>query len=651
MRAAMTGTGEVATGGATMVSVRLFDRFEVTVDGLPVAEGRWRLRKARDLVKLLALARGHRLHREQVMAVLWPDRDPRVVANNLHQVLHVTRRALDVSGAGGGGLMRVEGQMIALAPAGGVEVDVLAFEAAARLARREGTVAAYRAALALCTGEMLPEDRHEEWAEERRVVIAEERRDLLRRLVQAETAAGRRQEVVDSLHELVASDHDDDSARASLGLAGAAAGTVSDPLSFATPATAPPPFVANNLPTALSSFVGRELILTELAAALRSARLLTLSGPGGVGKTRLALTLARRCLDSYPDGAWLVELSSVARGGAVAGAVAEVLGVRASPGEPLLDALASGLRSHRTLLVLDTCEHVVADCARLAERLLSTCSALTILATSREPLRIGGEVVWRVPSLTTPDLDATEPAAVMQSEAARLLVDRARAVSPRFALTDDNAVHVAHVCRRLDGLPLAIELVAGRLAALGLDQLVDRLDHRLHMVAAGGRSLLTRQQTLRATVEWSHDLLTDAERITLRRLAVFVGGFDLEAAEDVCSGGPVVATDVLELVIRLVDKSLVDVEEVEGTIRYRLLDTIREYAVDKLREAGELNETAERHATWFLDLGRRVRQHLGRGDEAAWLNNLDPEQDNLRAALDHSLSADPERALGLAAAL
>ena len=610
----MATSTEAVARGAPLVCVRLFDRFEVTVDGLPVADERWRLRKARDLFKLLALERGHRLHREQVMAFLWPDRDPQAVANNLHQVLHVARRALDVSGSGRGGLLPIEGQMIALAPAAVVEVDVLAFEAAAREARRVGTVAAIRAALTLFTGDLLPEDRYEDWAEERRLVIEEARRDLLRRLAQAEISAA-------------------------------------TPVASTMPPAVPSPSVANNLPSALSSFVGREVLLTDLHDALQAARLLTLTGPGGVGKTRLAVALARRCLDNYPDGAWLVDLSAVARDDAVAGAVAAVLGVRAGPGEALLDAVAASVGNNRTLLVLDTCEHVVAGSALLAERMLSMCAGLTILVTSRELLRIAGEVVWRVPSLTTPDRDATEPDAVTRSEAARLLVDRARAASPTFALTPENAAEVAHICRRLDGLPLAIELVAGRLVALGVDRLVDLLDRRLHLIAAGGRTPITRQQTLRATVEWSHDLLADAERITLRRLAVFVGGFDLEAAEVVCAGGVVVVADVLELVLRLVDKSLVDVEEVAGTIRYRVLDTIREYALEKLREADEVDATTERHATWFLGVARRVQQHLGRGDEAQWLRRLDPEQDNLRAAMDRLLATDGERALGMAAAL
>src|SRR6266536_2676743 len=337
----------------------------------------------------------------------------------------------------------------------------------------------------------------------------------------------------------------------------------------------------HNLPLQLTSFIGREQALDELGHLLAGTRLLTLTGPPGVGKTRLALQLAGEALDAYADGVWLVELAPLVDPALVPQTVAAVLGVQEELGRPLLDTLAEALRSRQQLLVLDNCEHLVAACASLADRLLRACRHLEILATSREALGIAGETAWWVPT---------------------------------FALTERNAGAVVQVCSRLDGIALALELAAARMRALSVEQLATRLvaavashaesgtEDPFRLLTAGSRAALPRQQTLRAALDWSYDLLTDAERRLLRRLAVFAGGWTLEAAEQVCAGDGIAPEDVLELLVQLVNKSLVVVEIQAETQRYRLLEMIRQYAWEKPREADEEAAMRHRHLEWVRAL-------------------------------------------------
>ncbi len=448
------------------VNVSLLGGFAAAVGGVPVPETAWRLKKARELVKLLALAPGHRLHREQAMDVLWRDRGPPAAANNLHQAVYVARRAL------GAATIEVRDEFLRLA----AEVDVDQFESVAADARRLGNPAAYRAALSLYGGELLPENRYDDWVEGRRVELAELAEEL-------EAGAARDPGDADRL----------------------------------------PP-----LPVEVSSFVGRDHELAELRALLSSTRLLTLAGTGGVGKTRLALELARATETSYTGGAALIELAALGDAALVADAVAVVLDVRAMPGQTVVDALVDYLGSRSLLLIVDNCEHVLAATAKLADVLLRSAPELTILATSREPLRVSGEVVFRVPSLDIPDPEQTvEPREVVRYEAVRLFVERAAAAAPGFAVDEENAVDVARICLRLDGLPLALELAAGRLGALGPAAIAERLEDRFRVLRASGHTSPTRQQTLSAALQWSHDLLEPEERTLFRRLAVFVGGFEL----------------------------------------------------------------------------------------------------------------------------
>jgi predicted ATPase/class 3 adenylate cyclase len=407
----------------------------------------------------------------------------------------------------------------------------------------------------------------------------------------------------------------------------------------------------HNLPIQLTSFVGRERELAAVQQLLLGERLVTLTGAGGVGKTRLALRLAADRLDSIADGVWLVDLAPLADANLVPQAVAAALGVREQPERPLVQTLADALRDRHLLLLLDNCEHLVAACAALADSLLRACPWLRVLATSREPLGITGEAIWRVPPLASPEPDRLPSLeSLVQYEAVRLLLDRAELAAPSFAITEQNAAAVAQVCQQLDGLPLALELAAARVKVLSMEQLAARLSDRFRLLTGGSRSALPRQQTLRALVDWSYDLLTEPEQVLFRRLAVFAGGCTLEAAEAVCAGDGVQPGEVLEHLARLVDKSLVIAEPSPGSqVRYRLPETIRQYSAEKLGEAGEGATLRGRHRDWCLALAERTGPGVLDPQRLAWLER---EYDNLRAALRSSIdSGQAEPGLRLAAGL
>ena len=367
--------------------------------------------------------------------------------------------------------------------------------------------------------------------------------------------------------------------------------------------------------------------------------MLTLVGPGGAGKSRLGLELAR---EAEAEGAVLVELAAIADPGLVEGAAASALEVQALPDRPLVDAVVDFLAPRRLLLVLDNCEHVLAASAVLADGLLRAAPMLRIVATSREPLRVPGEVVFRVPSLTIPDPEQPcSPADLRRYEAVRLFVERAAAAAPGFVLDEGNAADVARICFRLDGLPLALELAAGRLGALSPASIAERLDDRFRLLRAGSRAAPTRQQTLAATLQWSHDLLAPDERVLYRRLAAFGGGFDLDAAEVVCAGDGLDGPEVADTLGRLVEKSLVVADQLGGERRYRLLETVRADARGRLDAAGEGPALADRHAAWALALAERE----------GGSPRLDREGPNLRTALDTLTARAPTDALRLCVAL
>jgi non-specific serine/threonine protein kinase len=416
---------------------------------------------------------------------------------------------------------------------------------------------------------------------------------------------------------------------------------------------------SHNLPISVTSFIGREQELLEVGRRLTDARLLTLTGIGGCGKTRLALEVARSALERYADGIWLVELAPVADPNLVTHLVATAVGVREAAGQTITSALTTSLRNRHPLLVLDNCEHLLDACARLVADLVSSCADLQVLATSREALGLTGEVAWRVPSLSVPAANQQYALAELGANpSVQLIVERASSVQPRFGLTERNASAVAQICRRLDGIPLALELAAVRVQALTPEQIAARLDQRFRLLTGGSRAALPRQQTLRATLDWSYDLLSEPERLLLNRLAVFAGGWSLEAADAVCSDERIAPVDVLDLLVQLVSKSLVLADEdADGTERYRMLETVRQYARERLLAAGEAEAVYRRHAAYFLVFGDSFGADRFYPNGPGWptakqLRQLEREHDNLRAALRWWIeSEDAERAIKQAALL
>lgn len=414
----------------------------------------------------------------------------------------------------------------------------------------------------------------------------------------------------------------------------------------------------HNLPTPLTSFVGREAELERIVERLNhpECRLLTLTGAGGIGKTRLALQVATEVSDNetMPDGVWWVELVSLTNPDLAPHSVATALGLSEMPHESQTETLENYLRTKDLILILDNCEHLISKAAQLCERLLTFCPHLKILATSREALAIGAEQVWLVHPLALPSSEQTSAVlTLVEFEAIRLFAERAQAVKPEFALTATNAPAVLRVCQRLGGIPLAIELAAARVKVLSVEQIAARLEDRFDVLTTGSRTALPRHQTLRAAIDWSYELLSPPEKILFRRLSVFVGGWTLEAAESVCAGEEIEAEHVLDLLSRLIDKSMVNLQEQRGAARYHFLETIRQYARDKLLEAGEAEGVQNRHLEYFVRLAEEAESLWRLAEQEFWFKRIELEHDNLRAALAWSQPAQGnlEAGLRLAAAL
>lgn len=660
------GVGRARGRGAReVVRVRLLGRFGVSVGPQAIEASRWRLRKAEGLVKLLALAQGHRLHREQVMDTLWPDLDAKSAANNLHRALHAARGALGAAGR----YLPLRGDLLELCPDGRLWVDVEVFEEATATARRSRDPAAYRAALDLYAGDLLPGDLYEPWTEERRGIMRRLRLTLLSEMAALHEERGEYGPALEALERAAGEDPADETTHARLMRLYAANGrrheallrygqlrkTLAEKLgaepgseirrlnaqirSGSLPAVRPPQVsgsaAPNNLPTPLTSFVGREREALEVKRALSMTRLMTLTGAGGTGKTRLALEVARDLVGAYPDGVWLVELAPLSEPDLAPRAVAAVLGVREQPDRSITQALCDHLASRQALLVLDNCEHLLDAAARVSKELLCACPRLRILATSREPLGVTGESILPVPTLSVPDAGiGASGRDLMSSGAVRLFVDRARSRLPAFELTPENADAVARICRELDGIPLAIELSTARMGALAVEQVAERLEDSLKLLTGGDRTAAPRHRTLRATLDWSYALLEPPERSLFERLSVFAGGFTLEAAEAVGSGDGMEENGVLELLSRLVDKSMVVVEAVgDGGMRYGMLEPVRRYGRERLESSGESPDVRRRHAAWYFELAREVEPWLGGARRQACLNRLEREYANLRSAL------------------
>jgi len=624
------------------------------------------------------------------MDLLWPELGKRPASNNLRGSLHGARRALAADSIVASHYLASKEERVALCPEVEVWVDVEAFEGAANAARRSRDPGAYRAALELYGGELLPEDRYEEWAEGRRGELMRLYLALRVELAGLYQEHGDHHSAVATLREVLAEEPTNEEAHVGLMRLYALSGRsgealrqyerLSEALSGELGKEPSPPTYAlkeeiaagnfptlrisptgppaeehadvgmHNLPAPRSRFVGRERELIQVKRALAMTRVLTLTGAGGSGKTRLALEVARDLVGAYPDGVWLVELAPLSEGRLVAHAVAEALGVPEQPGRSLNDALVDALREKRVLVVLDNCEHIIEEAARLVDVLLGLCPRLRILATSREALNVEGEVVWRVPTLAVPDSGRlTAPTDLTRYDAVRLFVERARLRLPDFEPTPQNAGAVVQICRRLEGIPLAIELAAARVGTLSLEQISERLEGSLKLLTGGGRTATPRQRTLRGALDWSHELLSGEERELFRRLSAFARGWTLEAAEAVGAADVIEEEDIMDVLSNLVDKSLVLSEaEAPDIVRYRMLESVRQYAREQLEESEEAEAIRRRHASYYLTLAKEAEPGLTGAQQQAWADRLEAEHDNLRAALSWSLENEPQRALQLA---
>jgi len=408
----------------------------------------------------------------------------------------------------------------------------------------------------------------------------------------------------------------------------------------------------NNLPLQLTSFIGRETQIAQVKKELDEHRLVTLTGSGGTGKTRLSLQVAADLLDSFPNGVWFVELAPLSDPDLIPQTVLSTLGISEQKDKSALDVLQDYLQAKKLLLVLDNCEHLITSAAAVANAILSSAPGVKILASSREALGVRGELSWHVPSLSLPDpKKLPEPEALTQYEAVRLFIDRAMLVNSHFTVTKDNAPAIAQICFRLDGIPLALELAAARVRMLSVDQISSRLDDRFRLLTGGARTALPRQQTLRAAIDWSYDLLSENERLLLRRLAVFAGGWTLELAEQVCSDEAIDQYEVMDMLGKLVDKSLVAVyESVTGT-RYRILETVRQYAREKLFESGEGERMRDQHLKVFVGLAEQMEPDTRNYNQPHCFNRLDEELDNFRAVMEWAEGRDNEALLRVSSSL
>lgn len=669
--AATTHVTTLTVEPGPVLRIFLLGGFRVERASREIGGSAWRLRKACSIVKLLALAPGRRLGQEEVIDLLWPELDPDAALNNFHRTLHAARAAL-----GDKDLIRLDQGVLSLPSGDDVWVDIDAFEAAAVAALRSGSVAASQDALLLASGELLPEDRYEDWTAIRRdslrmselslrahlaglleaggdstaaesvlrgtLAIDPLNEDAVRGLMRALAMSGQPhlalreyRAFIEALAEELDAEPDETTQQLAADIESGA---------FSGDTTARRRrFVVSLLPDETTSLIGRDHEIGEIGALLSGTRLLTLTGPGGVGKTRLALRVAATASAGYRDGAAYVALDQSTSAEQVVAAIAAALGVREDGGQPLIDGLRDRMERAELLLVLDNFEHVLLAAPVVAE-LLRDCPRLTVLATSREPLRLAAERIYAVQPL-----DASEDSTA--SPAVALFVERARAVRPEYELTEHDARIVAELCRRIDGLPLAIELAAARVRLLTPEAILDRLSDRLGLLTGGPRDLPARQQTLRAAIDWSYYTLDGDAQALLRRLAVASGGCAFETAEHlhVALGGD--RKRVLDVAASLVERSLLRQDEVAGQPRLTMLETIRAYGLEQLQAAGEERAARRAHAGWFTTLAEMAAGDASGPAQAARLRQADIEHLNLRVALDWSIANDTRLALRLAGAL
>jgi predicted ATPase/DNA-binding SARP family transcriptional activator len=649
----------------SMLEVRLLGTFEVKHKNKSISITS---RPAQSLFAYLILHAGSAHRREKLAGMLWPDSLEETARDNLRHALWRVRKALESASAAR--YLRADDVSIQFDASSDYRLDAKELESLGEDASADQLMAV----LSHCKGELLPgfyeewvvlerehlfsifehhmarllsrlQDEHRwldilEWGE-RWIKLGQKPEPAYRALMKAHAAKGDMSKVAATYARCVKSlkEFGIEPSEQTLRLyERIRAGKETHPAEPARPVKDLREQPATtNLPVPLTSFVGREREIEEVQRLLSTTRLLSLIGSGGIGKTRLAIQAGRDLPRSYRDGVWWVELASLTEGALVPQAVAHALGVREFPGRSLTETLKDVLREKQLLLILDNCEHLISASAQLAYDLLSSCPDLKILTTSREALDIPGETILRVPALSFPVLaHMSQLANLREFESIQLFTERAAAVRPDLALTPENAFAVTQICHRLDGIPLALELAAARIKILTLEEITRRLDDRLDLLTQGSRIALPRHQTLRATIDWSYELLSEPERVLLRRLSVFTGGFQLAAVEIVAVGGEVESTDILDLLESLINKSLVHEhpETEEEHRRYGMLETIREYGREKLSEAGEEVEVRRRHLDFFAAFAERAQNGIYSTEQASWFKRLDREVDNLRLALD-----------------
>lgn len=665
---------------------------------LEVAEGDQLLHiggtRERALLAILAIHAGEVVSADRLIEDLWGADLPGNPPNALQVVVSRVRKALETPGSPSRLVTRKPGYVLDLSPG---ELDAGRFGHLVEQAQRAGLTGETRGlplldeALGLWRGPALAEFADEGFAREEITRLEEERARAVEMKTAARLALGQHGELVGELTALVAASPLRERLRGYLMLALYRSGRQGEALRVfqegrrvlvdelgvdpgpelkelhqqilvqAPSLTAAPESRAaprSNLPAPVTSFVGRHAELTHARELLRRSRLVTLTGPGGSGKTRLAIELAGDSLGSFPDGVWLVELEAVSEPALVPASLAAALGigesaplgVSAEPARPLADKITDYLRGKELLVVLDNCEHLIDACAQVTGKVLKAAPKVRLLATSRERLGVGGEALLAVPPLGVPYPQELDLGQIARSEAVQLFVDRATDVRHTFALDPSTAAAVCHICRRLDGIPLAIELAAARVRMLPAAEIAARLDDSFGLLTSGNRGALPRHQTLRAAIDWSYGLLSEPERELFGRLSVFAGGFTLAAAEEVCGDEGTGPAGVLEPLSRLVDQSLV-ISEDRGQARFRMLETLRRYAGERLRESGTAEILQRRHAECFLALAERAEPMLRGPRQAAWLRTLESDRDNIGAALDWAFGHDPAVAVRLTSAL
>jgi len=661
--------------------IHLLNDFRLSWDEAPVSTVN--APRLHALLAYLLLHRDVPQPRHHLAFVLWPDTTEAQARANLRQLLHSLKQALPEAAH----FVHADAQTLQWRPEAPYRLDVADFEQA--LTGADGTEhepqrdahaqrVALEQAIALYHGDLLP-SCYDDWILPERERLRQAFTGALQGLMLLLERAGHPREAIPYAERLLR--HDplrEESYRAlmrlhaacgdrggvvrvyhtctsvlehELGVEPSAATRDAYAHALSVEVQAPPVLpqpATSNLPVQLTSFVGRQAEMAEVRGLLQTSRLVTLSGPGGTGKTRLALEVVTTLVDDYLHGVWLVDLAPLADPALVPHTIAATLGVREQPRRPIQDTLLDYLRTKTMLLFLDNCEHLIEPCAQLAATLLRAAPSLTIVVSSREPLGVAGETAYRVPSLPLPDpRQLHDLDALAQNDCVRLFVDRAKASYPRFRLTEKNALALADISRRLDGIPLALELAAARVAVFSPDEIASRLDDRFRLLTGGSRTALERHQTLRALIDWSYELLSAEERRVFRHLSVFAGGWTFEAAEAICS-----ELDVLKKLTLLVNKSLVLVDEHAEGRRYRLLETIRQYARETLFEAGEAEESRDRHLAFFIRLAEAAEPKLRGAEQVAWLERVESEHDNLRTALAWSLeSGNSAGTLRLAGAL